>query len=250
MRNYLCVAVLGSIVLASGCVYRAPFSIISANSGKCVSLEPAGGYYDGDPVQQWDCSHYHTGLQSAWEFAAVPQQSDTYQLISIHSGKCMEVNPANGGKNNGDAVQQAKCTGGNNQKWTLVGGAGGIHTITSMNSGKCLEVKMGPTGGMQDGDPLQQWDCNGGKNQTWSRQGISAPRPPLDTGTGQLCNVCNPAKPDCAGGAKCIVLPSSQSVCGQSCGTSSACPEGYTCSKIAQLGQTVFQCVPADNECP
>jgi len=252
MRQFMIYFVLVIVFLVSGCKPKTPgypYSIISENSGKCLSLQLPGGYYDGDPAQQWDCSHIHMSLQGSW-LLEPNAQSSTYRVISIHSGKCLEVNLSNGGKNNGDIVQQSKCTGGNNQKWSFISGSGGTSTITSLHSGKCLEVKLGSNGGMQDGDVIEQWDCNVAKNQIWRLKEITAPNPPLDTGKGELCNVCNPAKPECAPGAQCIVMPSGQSICGQSCSAVVSCPSGYTCTKMTKLGQILYQCVPTNNQCP
>jgi hypothetical protein len=247
MRRMGIFFVVAAVFLACGCTPRIQYSIISENSGKCMSLNPTGGYYDGDPAEQWDCSQYHMGLQASWQF--VPSgQSNTYHVISIHSGKCLEVKLSSGGKNNGDIVQQSKCTWGDNQKWIVITGQTST-TITSLYSGKCVEVKLGSTGGLKDGDIIDQWDCTGAKNQIWMLQPITAPKPPLDTGKGELCNACNPANPECKPGALCLIMPSGQSVCGQSCSTAVGCPTGYTCTKVTKLGQTYFQCVPTNNEC-
>ncbi len=260
MKQCLILFILIGIFLLSGCArmhhdQSYQYSIVSQNSGKCLSLDPAGGYYDGDPAQQWDCAHYHMGLQKAWLF--VPNGPYAYQILSIHSGKCLEVKLSPmGGKNNGDVLQQSKCTGADNQNWIVVNEILGLPTaIRSVHSGKCAEVNLGSTGGKQDGDPIDQWDCVAGdsqppSNQLWRLNPITAPNPPLDTGKGELCNVCNPGNPECKPGALCIVMLSGQSICGQSCSTAVGCPTGYTCTKMMKLGQTYFQCVPDGNGCP
>ena len=236
------------VLITSGCMVISKRSLISSHSSKCLSLDVFGGYYDGDPAQQWDCNHYHMGLQASWELFPVGQ-SDTYRVRSFHSGKCLEVDLSSGGKNNGDIVRQAKCTGADNQHWVIMLGQQST-TIKSVYSGKCAEVKLGTTNGMQDGDAIQQSDCTGADNQSWMPQSITAPTPPLDTGQGQLCNVCNPANPVCKTGALCLVMTSGQTICGQSCSTVIGCPSGYMCTPMTQLGKTVFQCVPDNNQCP
>ncbi len=253
MKRCLLILFLIAGLTVSGCKIKPqgyPYKIISDLSGKCLSLPLPGGYYEGDPVEQWDCTHYHMGLQGSW-LLEYDDQTNTYQVISIHSGKCIEVNLAAGGKNNGDFVQQAKCNGGDHQKWIFTSGAGGTSTIASLHSGKCLQVRSGTTGGMADGDPIEQWDCIGGAlAQQWRMNNINAPNPPLDTAKGELCNVCDPGKPECAPAAKCIGLSAGQYVCGQSCSKTTGCPAGYACTPITQLGQTIYQCVPNNNECP
>jgi len=243
---------VGISVILTGCATHDRYSAVSAHSGKCLSLTVPGGYYDGDPVEQWDCSHYHMGLQKEWLFVPL-QGMSKYQVKSIKSGKCLEVKlSTKSGKNNGDIAQQSKCTGANNQAWNVVTTSTGT-TFKSLYSGKCLQVRLGSTGGKQDGDIIEQWDCaTSAKNQIWKLQAASTPppNPPMDKGIGELCNVCNPQKPQCKPGALCIVMPSGQSICGQNCSLISGCPSGYTCTKIVKLGKTYFQCVPNNYSCP
>lgn len=150
-----------------------------------------------------------------------------------------------------------KTTIGETQKeWLYVPLQGSVsdYQIKSIKSGKCLEVRLGSTGGMQDGDIIEQWDCSASaKNQIWKLQKASTPppNPPLDTGTGELCNVCNPQKPECKPGAKCIYMISGQTICGQICSPATGgCPSGYKCTQLSGSGQTGFQCVPDEYSCP
>ena len=244
--------VVGISVILAGCATHDRFSAVSAHSGKCLSLIVPGGYNDGDPVEQWDCSHFHMDLQKEWLF--VPLQGvSNYQVKSIKSGKCLEVKLSmTSGKNIGDIVQQSKCTGASNQAWNVVTTSKGI-AFKSLYSGKCLQVRLGSTGGLQDGDIIEQWNCAiSTKNQIWKLQAASTPppNPPLDTGIGELCNVCNPLKPNCKPGALCIVMPSGQSICGQNCSPTMGCPSGYACTAIKNLGKTYYQCIPNNNNCP
>ncbi|HUL12438.1 MAG TPA: RICIN domain-containing protein [Methylococcaceae bacterium] len=252
MKHDLIAFMLAGAFVVTGCGggdYK--YTIVSQHSAKCVGLPVGGGYFAGDPVEQWDCSHYHMGLQGSWLIEPVGPPN-TYQVVSIHSGMCLEVNASlGGGKNNGDPLRQTECTGADNQKWLVVTDSAGISTFESVHSGKCMEVRLGTTGGKQDGDVIEQWDClAGAKHQTWKLGEIAAPNPPLDAGKGGLCNVCNPANTNCNAGAMCLVLTSGQTVCGQSCSTAVGCPKGYTCTQMTQLGKTYFQCVPDGNSCP
>jgi len=244
-------ALLVAVAIAAGCASSDRYSAVSAHSGKCLSLALAGGYYDGDPVEQWNCTHYHMGLGKEWLFVPLKVTSN-YQVKSIKSGKCLEVALTTGGKKNGDVAQQSKCTGANNQVWNVVTTSAGA-TFKSVLSGKCLQVRPGSTGGMKDGDAIEQWTCSAGaKNQRWNLTAADPPppNPPLDTAPGGLCNVCNPGKPNCKPGALCIVLTSGQSVCGQSCSSAKPCPSGYLCTAIVKKGQKHYQCVPKDYSCP
>jgi hypothetical protein len=62
---------------------------------------------------------------------------------------------------------------------------------------------------------------------------------------GKLCDYCNPLKPECESGAKCIITTSNESFCGQPCSASNPCPSGYTC-KGSNKGS---QCYPSDGSC-
>ena len=46
---------VGISVILTGCATHDRYSAVSAHSGKCLSLTVPGEYYDGDPVEQWDC---------------------------------------------------------------------------------------------------------------------------------------------------------------------------------------------------
>lgn len=221
------------------------YTITSKHSSKCLSLIIPGGFYENNPVQQWDCSHIHMGLQKSW-LIEWDNQNKSFRLVSIFSGKCMEVDMSSGGKNNGDKIQQASCDGGKNQEWKYKTINVGYIQIISAHSGKCLDVNLNPNGGTMDGDMVQQWDCiQNQSNQLWELKKISAPNPPLDTGEGLLCNVCNPNDVKCKGaGAKCIYTTNQQYICGQACNNVQPCPIGYYCNT------NIGQCVPQGEECP
>lgn len=254
MKRYMMLAsVVGISAILAGCSTKDRFSAVSVHSGKCLSLKIAGGYYDGDPIEQWNCSHTHMYLQKEWLFVPLPGGVSNYQVKSIHSGKCLEVKlSSTSGKNNGDIIQQSKCTGANNQAWNIVTTSAGT-TFKSLYSGKCLQVRLGSTNGLKDGDIIEQWTCTGGtKKQIWKLQAATAntPNPPLDTGTGELCNLCSPYKPNCKSGALCITMLSGQSICGKHCSPSKGCPSGYLCTQIKKLGNTYYQCIPNNYSCP
>ncbi|GHF65999.1 hypothetical protein GCM10018790_49800 [Kitasatospora xanthocidica] len=90
-----------------------------------------------------------------WPQGPVPEMGT---LVNANSGKCLEV--ADSSTDNGAAVQQWDCDGGENQLWDFNSGIPGA--IVNVHSGKCLDA----TGGA--GDPIQQWDCDGGDNQYWT----------------------------------------------------------------------------------
>ncbi|MFF0558795.1 RICIN domain-containing protein [Streptomyces sp. NPDC004266] len=89
-----------------------------------------------------------------------------FELRPLHtSGKCLEV--ADWSKNDGAAVRQWDCTGGDNQKWarySAPGSSRGPYWYINLNSGKCLEIR---DWGTHNGAVADQWSCHYGANQTW-----------------------------------------------------------------------------------
>ncbi|GAB4206136.1 MAG: hypothetical protein OHK0022_32910 [Roseiflexaceae bacterium] len=93
----------------------------------------------------------------------VSVQSTHYQLIAVHSGKCLDVE--NFSPNDGTRVQQWTCLPGHgNQLWRLEW-AGTGYQLVAVHSGKCLDVEnFSPN----DGARVQQWTCLPGHgNQLW-----------------------------------------------------------------------------------
>ncbi|MGA5823117.1 RICIN domain-containing protein [Kitasatospora sp. NPDC094028] len=80
------------------------------------------------------------------------------------SGKCLEV--AGSRTDDGAPVQQATCTGADNQKWVFANGF-----ARNVNSDKCLDVPFSRT---WVGAAIQQWTCNGGDNQRWGKVNVAA----------------------------------------------------------------------------
>lgn len=67
---------------------------------------------------------------------------------------------------------------------------------------------------------------------------------------GNLCDYCNPSKPECtAPGAQCVVSNSHETFCGRECLADLDCPSGYTCMPIKLLSGMTSQCVPTDLSC-
>jgi len=67
---------------------------------------------------------------------------------------------------------------------------------------------------------------------------------------GQLCDYCNPLKPECKEtGSHCIISSSNETFCGKGCGSGQACPTGYQCMSLTIKGSPTKQCVPTDLSC-
>jgi Ricin-type beta-trefoil lectin domain len=93
---------------------------------------------------------------------ATASASTYYTLVAKHSGKCLDV--AGKSLQNSANVQQWSCTGGDNQRWTLVAMGDGSYEVVGKQSGKCLDV-AGQS--LLNAANIQQYTCWGGQNQRW-----------------------------------------------------------------------------------
>lgn len=93
----------------------------------------------------------------------------TYTLTARHSAKLLDVN--NAATADGANVVQWAANGQANQRWRFQDAGAGYYTVTSVNSGKCLDVSGG-AGTTTDGARVVQWTCNGGTNQQWRLQDV------------------------------------------------------------------------------
>ncbi|MEU8184232.1 alpha-galactosidase [Micromonospora sp. NPDC049047] len=88
----------------------------------------------------------------------------TYTVAARHSGKLLDV--FNASTADGANVVQWGANGQPNQRWRFQETGDGYATVTSISSGKCLDV-YGGAGATADGVRVIQWACNGGTNQQW-----------------------------------------------------------------------------------
>ncbi|MGC4813452.1 alpha-galactosidase [Micromonospora sp. DT228] len=88
----------------------------------------------------------------------------TYTVAARHSGKLLDV--SNASTSDGANVVQWGANGQANQRWRFSDTGGGYSTVTSLSSGKCLDV-YGGASATADGVRVIQWACNGGTNQQW-----------------------------------------------------------------------------------
>jgi hypothetical protein len=92
------------------------------------------------------------------------------QLQAAHTGnKCLDVSGAS--SENGSALIQWECHGGDNQVWSIEPTDAGYSRVVARNSGKCLDVSGESTA---DGAPVLQWQCHGGANQQWRLESVGS----------------------------------------------------------------------------
>ncbi|MFG2051825.1 RICIN domain-containing protein [Micromonospora sp. NPDC048935] len=88
----------------------------------------------------------------------------TDTVAARHSGKLLDV--SNASTADGANIVQWAANGQANQRWRIQDAGGGYSTVTSVSSGKCLDVNGGASA-TGDGVRVIQWACNGGTNQQW-----------------------------------------------------------------------------------
>lgn len=154
----------------------ATYKIVSQFHGLALDV-PGFSTDDGKQIQQWADNG---AANQHWELVPVslpwtappPTVGDfLFKIVSQSSGKVLEV-PFDQLQNNGAKIQQYTDNGGVNQHWrlTLVDADGITFVITSMGSGKVLDV---PAFSTKTGELIQQWDYLGRTNQHWQLIRIS-----------------------------------------------------------------------------
>lgn len=154
-------------------------TLASVFDGKVVDVSGAS-VAENAPVIQYAAKGSDN---QRWTLRGV--RSNVYELVAIHSGKCLEIS----GSTNGARAHQATCDHRSAQQFRLRW-TGEAHTLVGLASGKCLDVTDFRT---DDGAPLQQWSCSGNDNQAWRIKDApssppvvsdaGAPPPPKDAGS-------------------------------------------------------------------
>ncbi|HVR61687.1 MAG TPA: RICIN domain-containing protein, partial [Polyangia bacterium] len=80
-------------------------------------------------------------------------------IRGVASGKCVQV--VAGGTTDGTLTEQADCNGGAAQQWRFRDTGNNSWEITSLPSGKCLDVQKVSN---LNGARIQIWACGGGAN--------------------------------------------------------------------------------------
>ncbi|MEU2158520.1 ricin-type beta-trefoil lectin domain protein [Streptomyces sp. NPDC019396] len=123
--------------------------IIGQGSDLCIDVTDAqdGGYPDGTQLQIWGCAG---SANQKWEFL----EDGTVRSL----GLCMDV--ANGSRDDGAAIQMARCSG--NPAQTFVLSEAG--DLVNPQADKCVDAF---DQGTENGTKLVLWTCNGQSNQKW-----------------------------------------------------------------------------------
>ncbi len=94
----------------------------AVHSVKCLDIAGGpGALHDGAPAQQWTCLGYYQTNQKWHLYSYTVDGRTIYQIVAVHSGKCLDVAGGVGAIDNGTRVQQWTCLGNHqtNQRWYL-----------------------------------------------------------------------------------------------------------------------------------
>ena len=150
--------------LYPGTTYR----ISARHSGKLLDI--AGGpaaTANGSNVQQWT-----NNGKTNQQWILVDAGGGYYALVSVSSGKALEVNAWSTVDGGNVILWPYNATP--NQQWRIESIGDGYYRLLNRHSGKALDVSGG-AGMIDDGANIQQWEPNGQTNQHWQFTRVTAP---------------------------------------------------------------------------
>ncbi|WFE65389.1 alpha-galactosidase [Micromonospora sp. WMMD714] len=136
------------------------YTLTARHSAKLLDVSNAATT-DGANVVQWTANGQ---ANQRWRFSDAGGGWST--VVSVNSGKCLDVYGGAGTTTDGARVVQWTCNGGTNQQWRLQDVGDGQVQLVARHSGKCLDVL---NAGLTDGAQVVQWTCGTGTNQQWRR---------------------------------------------------------------------------------
>jgi hypothetical protein len=139
------------------------YTLTARHSGKLADVLNASTA-DGANAVQWTANGQ---TNQRWRF--VDLGGGFFNVVSVNSGKCLDVFGGASATGDGVRVVQWTCGSGTNQQWRLADAGSGYVNLVARHSSKCLDVNGAAT---TDGAQLVQWTCNSGTNQQWLRQQV------------------------------------------------------------------------------
>ena len=141
----------------------ATYSLTARHSGKLVDVFNASTA-DGANVVQWAANGQ---ANQRWRFVGAGGGYAT--IVSVNSGKCLDVFGGTSATADGVRIVQWACHGGTNQQWRIQDLGTGYVNLIVRHSNKCLDVTGASTA---DGAQLVQWTCGGATSQQWQRRSV------------------------------------------------------------------------------
>jgi hypothetical protein len=136
------------------------YTLTARHSGKLADVFN-GSTADGANVVQWAANGQ---TNQRWQFRDAG--AGFFTVVSVNSGKCLDVAGGPTATADGVRVVQWTCSGGTNQQWRIQDLGTGYVQLVARHSNKCLDVLNAAT---TDGAQLVQWACGTGTNQQWHR---------------------------------------------------------------------------------
>ena len=138
-------------------------TLTARHSGKLADVFNAATT-DGANVVQWAANGQ---TNQRWQFRDLG--GGYYNVVSVNSGKCLDVYGGQGATGDGVRVVQWACGAGTNQQWRIQDLGTGHIQLIARHSNKCLDVLDVSTA---DGAQLVQWTCGTASNQQWQRNPV------------------------------------------------------------------------------
>jgi hypothetical protein len=139
------------------------YNLAARHSGKMADVLNASTA-DGANVVQWTANGQ---TNQRWRFNDAG--GGFVAVVSVNSGKCLDVFGGPTATADGVRVVQWTCSGGTNQQWRIQDLGTGFVNLIARHSNKCLDVNGASTA---DGAQIQQWTCTGSTNQQWQRRQV------------------------------------------------------------------------------
>jgi alpha-galactosidase len=141
----------------------ASYTLAARHSGRLLDVFNAATS-DGADVVQWTANGQ---ANQRWRFQDAG--GGYFQVVSVNSGKCLDVFGGAGATADGVRVAQWTCNAGTNQQWRIQDLGTGFVQLVARHSNKCLDVLNAATA---DGAQVVQWTCGTGTNQQWQRRQV------------------------------------------------------------------------------
>ena len=142
----------------------ATYTLTARHSGKLADVFNASTA-DGANVVQWAANGQ---TNQRWRFTDAGGGYST--VVSVNSGKCLDVYGGAGATGDGARVVQWACHGGTNQQWRVQDLGTGYVQLVARHSNKCLDVRQRrppPTARRWSSGPAAR-----GTNQQWQRRPV------------------------------------------------------------------------------
>jgi len=137
------------------------YTLTARHSGKLLDVFNAATT-DGANAVQWAANGQ---ANQQWRFADAG--GGYFQIVSLNSGKCLDVFGGATATADGVRVVQWACHTGTNQQWQIQDLGTGYIRLAARHSGKCLDIQNAAT---TDGAQAIQWTCGTAANQQWQRR--------------------------------------------------------------------------------